>query len=163
MTDLPSLPEEPTSQEVRERAQAYFEAAAAYQSRMLEASSSYNQIVVLAGYAGFFTIWSATADDLPRWLVLLSGALMGISLIVYVGWTVIGMILLRSQMQRLLDALNDGPDGYLERVQAAEAKGAVASNKLMRWWKPVLWAAGVPAAVAAILLAVAAFATVVLS
>src|SRR5688500_16100420 len=94
--------DETTAIEVREKAQAFFEAAAGDQSRVLDASSGYNQIVVLGGYAGFFTIWSGTAGFLPRWLVLTSGALMGLSLIVYVGWTVYGMILRSSGMQRMM-------------------------------------------------------------
>lgn len=151
------------SDNIRERAQAFFEAAAAYQGRMLEASSGYNQIVVLAGYAGFFAIWSATAIELPQWLVLLSGALMGFSLIVYVGWTVSGMILMRSSMQQMMDEIAKGPEGFLARVQKAEAKIVIARNRFLRFWKPVMWAAGVPALVAATLLACASFGSVVAS
>lgn len=157
MTDLPLSPDGSTSHDVRERAQAYFEAAAAYQSRMLEASSSYNQIVVLAGYAGFFTIWSAMSNALPRWLILFTGGLMAISLIVYVSWTVFGMILGRNQMQRMMNEIAKGPDGFLERVQGAEAKGAIDANRYMRFWKPVLWLTGIPALTGASLLAGAAF------
>lgn len=153
-------PSEISADEVRERAQAFFEAAAAYQSRMLEASSGYNQIVVLGGYAGFFAIWSGTAAALPRWLVLVSGALMGFSLIVYVGWTIYGMIVRASHMQRMMDEIKKGPEGFLPRVQAAEAKGAIAVNHYMRFWKPVLWAACAPALVAACLLAGGAFLSV---
>lgn len=142
---------------MRERAQAFFEAAAAYQVRMLEASSGYNQIVVLGGYAGFFAIWSATAADLPRWLVLLSGALMGLSLIIYVGWTVYGMIVRANFMQHMMDEIKKGPDGFLPRVQAAEAKGAIAGAHYMRFWKPILWAACAPALIAALLVAAGAF------
>jgi hypothetical protein len=146
--------------EIRQRLQTYYEATASYQSRLLEASSSYNQVVVLAGYAGFFTIWSTVRTDVPHWLLLLSGGLMGLSLIVYVAWTVYGMVLSRNSIQRVLDELAKGPDGYLARVQAAEAKNVSDTNAYMQRWKSVLWSSGVPAAVAGLLLVGAAFASV---
>ncbi len=88
---------------------------------------------------------------------------MGISLIVYVGWTVWSMILLRSSMQRLLNEIAKGPDGYLARVQAAEAENVSDVNKYMRFWKPVLWASGLPALIAGLLIAGGAFVSVVSS
>ena len=150
-----------SSDEIRERLHAFWEAAASYQSRMLEASSGYNQIVVLAGYAGFFTIWSAVREDVPHWLLLVSGMLMGVSLIVYVGWTVWSMILSRTGMQRLLNEIAKGPDDYLARVQAAEAKNVSDVNRYMRFWRPVLWSSGLPALIAGLLIAGGAFASVV--
>ena len=156
-------PAEIDAAETREKLRAFYETLAAYHARLMEASSGYNQIVVLGGYAGFFTVWAATAADLPRWLVLLSGGLMGISLAIYVGWTVVGMIMLRAHSQRMMDEIAKGIEGFFERVEAAEAKGIAASNNLMRFWKPILWSAGVPALIAALLLAGGAFWTVVCS
>jgi hypothetical protein len=147
--------------EIRERLHAFYEATASYQSRMLEASSGYNQVVVLAGYAGFFTLWSAVRDDVHHSLLLISGGLMALSLIVYVAWTVASMVLSRNSMQRLLNEIAKGPEGYLARVQAAEAKNVGDANAYMRFWKPVLWSSGVPALLAALLLTTGAFASVV--
>lgn len=154
-------PESTEVAETREKLRAFYEALGSYHSRLLEASSGYNQIVVLGGYAGFFTIWAATSTDLPRWLVLLTGGLIGSSLIVYVGWTVANMIMMRSHMQRMMDEIAKGEEGFLERVQAAETKSIAASNKLMRFWKPVLWTAGLPALAGSALLTGGAFWAVV--
>ena len=82
---------------------------------------------------------------------------MGISLAIYVGWTVAGMVMLRNHTQRMMNEIGKGVDGFQERVEAAEAMSIAASGKLMRFWKPVLWAAGAPALVAALLLAGAAW------
>lgn len=153
--------EAPDLAETREKLRAFYEALGSYHSRLLEASSGYNQIVVLGGYAGFFTIWAATAEDLPRWLVLLTGGLIGLSLTVYVGWTVANMIAMRGHMQRMMDEIALGADGFLERVQAAEAKSIATSNRLMRLWKPVLWMAGAPALAGSLLLTAGAFWTVI--
>lgn len=157
--DEPVKPVEP--EELREQLHAFYEVTASYQSRMLEASSGYNQVVVLAGYAGFFTIWSAVRTDIPHWLLLISGALMGFSLIVYVAWTVCGMILSRNAMQGMLNEIAKGPEGYLARIQAAEAKNVGVMNRAMQFWRPVLWSSGLPALVAGVLLAGGAFDSVV--
>lgn len=55
--------------DIRAHLQTFYEVTASYQSRMLESSSGYNQVVVLAGYAGFFTIWSTVRNDIPHWLL----------------------------------------------------------------------------------------------
>jgi len=86
---------------------------------------------------------------------------MAISLIVYVGWTVWSMVLARAGMQRLLNEIAKGPDGYLERVQAAEAVNVTEVIGYLRLWKAVLWSSGLPALIGGILLAVGAFASVV--
>lgn len=151
------MPTEPNVVETQEEFRAFYEALGSYHSRLLEASSGYNQIVVLGGYAGFFTIWAAISSDLPRWMVLLTGGLIVASLIIYVGWTVASMVILRSHMQRMMNEIAEGLEGFLERALAAETKSITTSNKLMRFWKPVLWAAGLPALVGSVLLAGGAF------
>jgi hypothetical protein len=152
---------EPSLEDIRERLSIFYEVVASYQSRLLEASSGYNQVVVLAGYAGFFTIWSAVRDDVPHWLLLISGALMGVSLIIYVAWTVWGMVLKQTHIQRMIEEIAKGPEGYLARVQAAEAKNVAEVAGYSKIWKPVVWSSGLTALAAAILVASGAFAAVV--
>lgn len=153
MTDAP----QPSVNDDRERLQAFYESAAAYQSRLFEASSGYNQVVVLAAYAGFFTIWSTVRQDVPHWLLLISGALMAISLILYVAWTIASMVVMQGNMVRLLGEYSKGVDGYLARVQAVEAQNLAAGKRLMRYWKPTLWSSGLTGMVAGLLIAAGAF------
>ena len=46
----------------------------------------YAQVVMLAGYAGFFTLWSQTKSSMSLWLFASTGALISISLMVFVAF-----------------------------------------------------------------------------
>ena len=146
--------------ELREKLHAFYEAMASYQERILQAASGYNQIVVLAGYAGFFTIWSAAKDDVPHWLLLTSGLLMGLSLIIYVAWTIYGMTITTQNNVQLLNVIGEGPDGYVARLQATAAEQTTKVAAYMRFWRPVLWCSGLPALLAGLLIATGAFSAV---
>ena len=44
----------------------------------------YSQVVMLAGYAGFFTLWAQTRADMSLWMFASTGTLISISLFVFV-------------------------------------------------------------------------------
>ena len=46
----------------------------------------YIQIVMLAGYAGFFALWTQTRGNMSLWMFASTGVLISISLIVFVGY-----------------------------------------------------------------------------
>lgn len=46
----------------------------------------YTQVVMLAGYAGFFTLWVQTRSEMSLWMFASTGALISISLITFVGF-----------------------------------------------------------------------------
>jgi hypothetical protein len=143
------------------RLREFFDYAASYQSRVLDASAAYNQVIVVAGYAAFFAIWSATANDLPRWVTLTCAALMVVSVTLYVGWTIIGMVLIQQHNSRLRSEINKGMEDYLQRIAAAEVRGVEISAKIHRFWIPIVLAAAIPAAIATLLLSGAALVEVV--
>jgi hypothetical protein len=49
---------------------------------------SYTNLIVVAGYAGFFTFWSTIKNDLPKWLYAVSGLLIIVSLLCFITWEV---------------------------------------------------------------------------
>ena len=150
-------PDTPEEKSVRE----FYEETAHYQLKMYDASVTYNQVVVLAGYAAFFAVWSAVADEIPPWVMLLSGGLILCSVVFYVGWTVANMILLKTANERILGQITGGPIGFHERAMAAELQNIAASRKIMKYWKPVLVSAGTSGFIGAVLLASAAIANAV--
>lgn len=139
----------------------FYEETAHYQLKMYDASVTYNQVVVLAGYAAYFAVWSAVTDEIPPWVLLLSGGLILCSVIIYVGWTVANMIFLKSANERILGQVAGGPMGFHERALAAELQNIEASRKIMKYWKPVLVSAGSSAFIGAVLLASSAIANAV--
>ena len=46
----------------------------------------YAQVVMLVGYAGFFTLWTQTRNEMSFWMFASTGALISISLMVFVGF-----------------------------------------------------------------------------
>jgi hypothetical protein len=56
--------------------------------RMHSNHVSYTNLIVVAGYAGFFTFWSTIKNDLPKWLYAVSGLLIIVSLLCFIAWEV---------------------------------------------------------------------------
>jgi hypothetical protein len=65
-----------------------------FHSALFSSTSKYDNAVILGGFAAFFALWAGTAGDIPRFARLITVALMGLSLMVYIGVTV-GQMLLR--------------------------------------------------------------------
>jgi hypothetical protein len=121
----------PDEVEASVQQRAYFNNVAVYQGKVLDASATYNQIIVLGGYAALFAVWSAVATDIPKWSRLVAGGFIMISVIVYVGWAVANMVLMRMHVSRLMAEIGKGPTDFAERVHAAEAKGVQQVAKVI--------------------------------
>ena len=140
--------EEDFAREINAR-RNFFGVAAEYQSRIFDSSVAYNQIIVLGGYAAFFGVWSAVAEDIPREVLLGSGALILVSLIVYVSWTVVGMYHLGIRNLQAVGTFGEGVEGFQERLVAVEIEAQKRSGKLLKFWKAVVWVSGLTGFVAA--------------
>jgi hypothetical protein len=130
----------------------FFGVAAEYQSRMFDAATAYNQLIVIGGYAAFFSVWGAFANDLDKVLLVSSGVLIVISIMIYLAWTVVGMFQLGRRNIEGVASFGAGVEGFMERLQAVEVASQERSQKLLKWWKPVTFGAGGTALVAALLL-----------
>lgn len=60
--------------------------------QMFEKATAYENVILVAGYAGFFALWSAVASEMPRATTLWSVGLIGISLITYVAFHIAQMV-----------------------------------------------------------------------
>lgn len=143
--------EEDFQRSVRDR-HHYFGTVAEFQSRLMDSSTAYNQIIILAGYVAFFGVWSAVKSDIPRWILLGSGGAMLISLIVFIGWTVFGMFQLQTQNMKTMATFGEGIEGFEERYRASLASGLQDTGWLHKFWKWVVIASGSTGFIAASLL-----------
>lgn len=132
----------------------FLEETIGFQTRAVALSEGHIQVVVLAGYAAFFALWSAMASGIPIAAVLLSGAMMTTSVIVFIGWTVAGLIFAKFVTERTLKVYLDGPVDFWPRYQQAEAINLAGRAKLMRYWTPVVAVAAGTALIAAGTLAI---------
>jgi|GEM_PF-2022482 hypothetical protein len=52
----------------------------------------YTNFIIVAGYAAFFALWSDVAKDIDRASRLLSGGLLGLSLVLFITWEIVKMV-----------------------------------------------------------------------
>ena len=59
--------------------------------KQMTQATSYTNLILVAGYAGYFAFWSTLVTKLPSWLYALSGLLALLSLLLFISWEVIKM------------------------------------------------------------------------
>ena len=138
----------------------YFGAVGEYQSRLMDAAAAYNQIIILGGYAAFFGVWSAVQEDIPRWILLSSGATIIISLVFFIGWTVFNMFQLQTQNMKTLATFSGGVDGFEGRFRASIADALQEMGWYQKLWPYVVISASGTALIAALLLSWGALASI---
>ena len=77
-----SLP--PISDDERERLNLAVETQTKIISEGFEKATNYTNLIIVAGYAGFFALWQMTREYLNRDQVLISALLMMVSIIVFI-------------------------------------------------------------------------------
>ncbi len=68
------------------------QAALEITNRMQSGHAAYTNLVIAAGYAAYFTLWSTLKGDLPGWLYATSGLLITLSLMIFITWEIMKMI-----------------------------------------------------------------------
>jgi hypothetical protein len=68
------------------------QAALEITNRMQSGHAAYTNLVIAAGYAAYFTLWSTLKGDLPNWLYATSGLLITLSLLIFIAWEIAKMI-----------------------------------------------------------------------
>lgn len=107
------------------------------QASLFEKAQSYNNFVLTLGYAGVFTIWSFTRDQLDPWDAALIAVMAGASLALFVIWTIVQMILAAKMTIALGRVLSDGEGTTaekLERIHLQEVANAKLGAKFQRAW-----------------------------
>lgn len=111
----------------------------ANQSFLFDKAQTYTNFVVTLGYAGFFAIWSLIKNQMNAWDMKLVAVLLGISLMVFIVWTLINMTSSTNAVRRIGNALSAHPEGragMLEAVKHAEMENLRKGLKLQKLWLP---------------------------
>ncbi len=80
------------------------------------AAQSYTNLILVAGYAGFFAIWSQLGADMTKATMFWSGLLISLSIGGFIAWEMYGMITRSRSMLGIARAVND-PERYEELMQ----------------------------------------------
>ncbi len=68
--------------------------------KLMGHATNYTNLIMVAGYAGFFAFWSTLAGKIPAWLFSTCGLLITISLTLFIGWELIKMFWSAKHMRR---------------------------------------------------------------
>ncbi|NTV05451.1 MAG: hypothetical protein HGA59_02950 [Chlorobiaceae bacterium] len=79
-------------------------------------AQAYTNVVLLAGYAGFFAIWSFIRPDITNEQVFWSGLLIALSLTAYMLWEIYGSFYRSRSLLCLAKAVNN-PDKFHELLE----------------------------------------------
>ncbi len=93
-------------------------------------ATSYTNLIIAAGYVGFFTLWGSIKKDLPEWAILWSGAFILISLLIFIGFEIYKMISGSLHMKSMSTQLQNPSIHTLENIQREERKLALRSAKI---------------------------------
>jgi len=109
----------------------------AVQSALFDKSSSYNNVVLTLGYAGFFSIWSIVNESLNPVQNAWVGVLLGSSLFVFVVWTLLNSVFLTFTVRgraKLFEQEFESRQEQIEVFSQGHADTARASNFSMKLW-----------------------------
>jgi hypothetical protein len=131
------------------------------QDQFFQKAEAYSKTIIALGYAGLFAVWSFVKDHLSHRAMVLTAALVGFSLIIYIAWEVYLMInraLLHDRFNKTLKA-NPADQAkaigdYLEQARNSGIRGAAI-------WKGVLVLTVLPGSAGAFVLLYNVFADLI--
>lgn len=102
-------------------------------------ASTYDNAIVVAGYAAFFGLWAGVSKDVTTTCRTATAALMGASLTLYVVWHIAQMLNRQRFELRQADAfeLQDDPDAFLAEWEAIKKQREASWVTLIRYWRPI--------------------------
>ena len=126
-----------------------------FASALYDKATTYVNLVILAAYVGFFTVWSTVRGELTRQELLLSGLAISLSLAVFVLWEVFVMLYAARTLQHMSAITNAAPQDLSARLEENKLAQAKVQLRVRRFWFVALLATLVPGLLAACVLFVA--------
>lgn len=107
------------------------------QSATFDKASSYNNIVLTLGYAGFFAIWNMVATHLSFVTNAWIGSLLGLSLLLFIIWTLISSVMMTRQIAERATILGQEfstQRDFFAAVQEADFSAQKRYFALQKYW-----------------------------
>jgi hypothetical protein len=105
-------------------------------SKTYSTAAAYDNAVMLGGYVAFFALWGSVQESLTPVCRLATAALMGISLVCYIGWQVIQMLTRQWFEWKCADVFKSAGDPATFNTEWSKASQnhEIATARLMRFW-----------------------------
>ncbi|WP_208855893.1 hypothetical protein [Pseudomonas lutea] len=104
--------------------------------KQMTQATAYTNLILVAGYAGYFAFWSTLVTKLPSWIYALSGLLAIVSLLCFIAWELVKMIWGNTYLNRtnkMITKTVRGPEA-LRLIEAASSLHSVSINKVWMWF-----------------------------
>lgn len=110
-----------------------------FQDRIFEKLTAYTNVVMLAGYAGLFALWSYTKEDISRTCSDLVAILLGISVFLYVTHEIFGgYIRSRNIVAHAKNRPKDPSEYFANEKLISDAEARLLAKSAVIW-KLVYW------------------------
>ncbi|WP_444624287.1 hypothetical protein [Halomonas sp. AOP27-A1-34] len=93
-------------------------------------SNSYSNVIIAAGYVGFFALWSSLKEDLPMWAILSSGALILTSLLIFISFEVYKMCSSSLGLRRVANGLSRPNQNTLAEIQRIQTQMSINNARV---------------------------------
>lgn len=125
-----------------------------------EKANAYTNLMIIAGYAGFFALWQMTNTYLGKKQTFFSALLMLLSIMIFVLFEIykahFSSGLLRRYQQTVQDKENrSSPEILVEKMNQFEAVERNAALRFVRLWQFTFWATTITGVAAGLILAAA--------
>ena len=116
--------------EAREKYEEFMKELVSHQYSRLAA---YSNIIILVGYAVFFTVWSALKNDLPELVIFSSVLLMTLSVMIFILFEIFKMFSAQKLFSKQLEIFETEPDLAIA-VKSAENLSNEFNVKIFKIW-----------------------------
>jgi hypothetical protein len=112
-------------------------------SALYDKGVAYTNLIIIAGYASFFALWSFTKDYLSQRQVLWSAIIMSVSIITFVFFEVIKMVVMSKSLLARSKAMSDpsaenDPNKILANLREYDLQAQKVTIRLGKFWNCVL-------------------------
>lgn len=118
-------------------------------SALYDKSAAYTNLIMAAGYAAFFAVWSNMKLLLTPLQMRVSALAMMLSLIVFVAWELTKMICTSLNLQKQFDVSQVERQQFDQKLNEYKKSERKFNVKFLAMWPFILVAAIVPAIIAA--------------
>jgi len=137
--NLPELIQQVAKREHERQASELADTQIKLLTAVFDKSTAYTNLMIIAGYAGFFSLWQITKDYLSKPQVLWSALLVFISLISFVLFEVTKMIVIQQDISSKAKALQlpevrQNPQVLVKRLEEIGNTHERINFKFMRYW-----------------------------
>jgi len=104
------------------------------QASSFEKATTYTNIIMVAGYVVFYTVWSKSEEYLSDFWFVLSALLVTVSTFVFVCFEVYKSLIFREELKGLNEVFDAPPDQFDKKIYDQRTKEAHLTNQANRVW-----------------------------